>query len=174
MVMISTLGASHSSVITGARVTFAQARDNLLFKSLGRIHPRYHTPHVALWVQAFLSCVAICTLKQFDRLTGGFVFTMWIFYAGAAVSMIVLRIRRPDLPRPYRCWGYPVLPVAFILVSLAMTVLAVQADPRETLPWIGVLIAGVPAYLLWRCLIPSAPVDAAIVADPVASGEGAS
>jgi basic amino acid/polyamine antiporter, APA family len=155
MVMISTLGASHGSIITGARVTFAQARDGLLFRVLGRIHHRYQTPHIALWCQAILSCVAVCFLKHFERLTGGFVFTMWIFYAAAAVSMIVLRIRRPELNRPCRCWGYPVVPVAFIAASLLITVLAIKASPVETLCWLGILVTGAPAYYLWRRWVPA-------------------
>lgn len=154
LVMISTLGASHGSIITGARVTFAQARDGLLFRVLGRIHPKYQTPYVSLWCQAILACVAVCFLKQFERLTGGFVFTMWIFYAGAAVSLIVLRIRRPDLSRPCRCWGYPILPVLFIAASALMTVLAIKASPKETLFWLAVLVVGTPAYYLWRWLVP--------------------
>ncbi len=155
LVMISTLGASHGSIITGARVTFAQARDGLLFRVLGRIHPRYQTPYVSLWCQAILSCLAVCFLKRFERLTAGFVFTMWIFYAGAAVSMIVMRIRRPDSPRPCRCWGYPALPVLFIVASAFMTVLAIMASPRETSLWLGLLVAGAPAYFLWRWLVPT-------------------
>jgi basic amino acid/polyamine antiporter, APA family len=154
MVMISTLGASHGSIITGARVTFAQARDGLLFRVLGRIHPRYQTPHVSLWFQAILSCVAVCFLKRFERLTGGFVFTMWIFYAAATLSMIVLRFRRPDLERPYRCWGYPFVPVLFIAASGLMTGLAIRSSPAETLPWVGILVAGAPVYYLWRWLVP--------------------
>ena len=158
MILVSTLGASHGSIITGARVTFAQARDGLLFRFLGRIHPTYQTPDVSLWVQALMSCVAVAGTvllgnvlgkQQFEALTEGFVFTMWIFYAGAAVAVIVLRIRRPDLPRPYRCWGYPVVPVLFILAAVAMTVLSIRESPRSTLPWLAVLICGAPTYYLW-------------------------
>jgi basic amino acid/polyamine antiporter, APA family len=173
MVMISTLGASHGSIITGARVTFAQARDGLLFRVLGRIHPRYQTPHVALWCQGLLSCIAVCFLKRFERLTGGFVFTMWIFYAATAVSVIVLRIRRPDLNRPCRCWGYPVVPVVFIAASLLITVLAIKASPVETLSWLGILVAGAPAYYLWRRLVPAGtagPMEATVRSETKASG----
>jgi amino acid transporter len=152
IVIISTLGATHSSIITGARVTFAQARNGLLFRVLGRIHPRYQTPAVSLWVQAGLSCAAVIYLKTFESLTGGFVFTMWIFYALAAAGVIVLRIRRPDLPRPCRCWGYPLVPVLFILSAAVITVLSVRESPRQTLPWLGVLAAGAPTYYLWRRL----------------------
>jgi len=156
LVMISTLGATHGSIITGARVTFAQARDGLLFRSLGHIHPKYQTPDVSLWLQAVLACLAVCFLQQFERLTGGFVFTMWIFYAAAALAVIVLRVRRPELPRPYRCWGYPVIPVLFIAASVLMTVLAIQASPVETFSWLAILAAGVPAYYVWRRWVPAA------------------
>jgi len=151
-VLISTLGATHASIITGARVTFAQARDGLLFESLGRIHPRYDTPHVSLWTQCALSCVAVLFLRDFAALAGGFVFTIWIFYGLAAAAVIILRVRRPDLERPYRTPGYPVIPALFILAAFIMTALAVHASPRSTLPWLGVLAAGYPTYLVWERL----------------------
>lgn len=158
MVVVSTLGSSHGGIISGARVTFAQARDGLFFRSLGRIHPKHQTPAVSLWVQVVLSCVVVIGLQRFEQLTEGFVFTMWVFYAAAAAAVIVLRVRRPDLPRPYRCWGYPVTPVVFIVVSAGMTVLALWENPVEKLAWLGVLLAGVPAYYVWRRMAGTAPV----------------
>ena len=152
MVMVSTFGATHGSIITGARVTFAQARDGLLFSFLGRIHPTFRTPDVSLWIQAALSCLAVVCLKRFEKLTGGFVFTMWIFYACATAGVIILRVRSPDLARPYRCVGYPWVPILFVLAAAAMTVLSIREDPRNTLPWLGVLLLGTPAYFLWRRL----------------------
>ncbi len=157
LIIISTLGATHSSILTGARVTFAQSRDGLLFSFLGHIHPTYQTPAVALWFQAALSCLAICVLEHFERLAGGFVFTMWIFYALAAVSVIVLRIRRPDLPRPYRCWGYPVVPIVFVLSAAFMTFLQIRESPAENLTWLAILVAGAPCYFLWCRLRISGP-----------------
>jgi basic amino acid/polyamine antiporter, APA family len=150
LVLISTLGATHGSIITGARVTFAQARDGLLFAFLARVHPVYRTPDASLWLQALLSCAAVIVLQRFESLIGGFVFMMWIFYALAAVAVIVLRIRRPDLPRPYRCWGYPVVPIVFIASSAFMTALAIHEAPLHTLPWLGILAAGVPAFWVWQ------------------------
>lgn len=150
IILTSTLGATHCSIITGARVTFAQARDGLLFRFLGRIHPRYQTPDLSLWVQGALSCAAVIVLKDFDSLTSGFVFMMWIFYGAAAVSLVVLRIRRPELPRPYRCWGYPVVPWTFIICTAGMTVLAIWESPQQRLLWLATLLAGIPAYYLWR------------------------
>jgi APA family basic amino acid/polyamine antiporter len=150
MVVVSTVGSTHASVLTGARVSFAQSQDGLLFRFLSRVHPRYRTPSVALWVQCGLSCTAVLLLQDFARLAGGFIFTMWIFYGLAAAAVIVLRIRRPQLERPYRCVGYPLVPGLFVLASATMTVLLIIDSPANTLPWLAVLAAGWPAYWLWK------------------------
>ncbi|GMU38771.1 MAG: amino acid permease [Phycisphaerae bacterium] len=152
LVVVSTLGASHGSILTGARVTFGQARDGLLFRPLGRIHPRFQTPAVSLWVQLVLSCVAVMWFRGFGELTSGFVFTMWVFYALAAVGLIVLRKRRPDLPRPFRCWGYPLVPITFVVVAIGMIALEISGNPRRSLTWLVVLLAGAPMYLIWKRL----------------------
>lgn len=153
MIMISTLGASHGSMITGARVTFAQARDGLLFGFLGHVHPKYETPDVSLWVQVAMSCAAVWVLQTFEKLAEGFVFTMWTFYALAALAVIILRIREPQRQRPYRCFGYPVVPTLFILAALAMTVKSIHDKPHETLPWLLVLAAGLPTYYVWQFFV---------------------
>ncbi len=150
MVLLSTLGSTHASIITGARVTFAQAQDGLLFAFLGRVHPRYQTPAVALWTQCALSCTAVLFLRDFAALAGGFVFTIWIFYGLAAVAVIRLRFTRPELDRPYRVPGYPVVPLLFIAAAAGMTVLAMIESPLHTLPWVGVLAIGYPTYLVWE------------------------
>jgi APA family basic amino acid/polyamine antiporter len=152
LVILSTLGSTHGSIITGARITFAQARDGLLFRFLGHVHPRFETPDVSLVVQAVLSCAAVLVCQTFERLAGGFVFTMWIFYALAGVAILVLRVRKPDAERPYRCWGYPVVPVWFILSALAMTVLSIVADWKPCVIWLAILVAGAPVYYLWRAV----------------------
>jgi basic amino acid/polyamine antiporter, APA family len=150
MIVISTLGATHASILTGARVTFAQARDGLLFRFLGGVHPRFETPHVSLWVQMALAIAAILYVRHFKDLAEGFVFTLWIFHGLVAASVLVLRRRRPDLERPYKCWGYPWVPIVFILVCVLMTVAYIAHDPRTTLPWLGILVLGAPAYSLWK------------------------
>jgi amino acid transporter len=146
LIVVSTLGSTHGSVLTGGRVTFAQARDGLMFRFLGRVSPRFGTPAASLWAQCLLSCVAVVFFQTFDELAGAFVFTMWIFYALAGSAIFVLRVRRPGHPRPYRCWGYPVVPAIFVLASLAMTVLSISAAPGKTLPWLGLLLLGAPVY----------------------------
>lgn len=152
MILVSTLGATHSSIIIGSRVTFAQARDGLLFRFLAHVHAKYRTPTITLWAQAALACLATWTLGRFEDLISGFVFAIWIFYGLAAAAVIVLRIRQPMALRPYRCWGYPVVPVLFIMAAATMTVLAIHDSPRTMLPALAILLAGVPAYYLWRAL----------------------
>lgn len=166
-VLLSTLGATHASILTGARVTFAQAQDGLLFRFLGRISPRFETPGVSLWVQFSMSCLCMIFLRQFQSLADGFVFTMWIFYGLGGVAMMRLRRTLPDVPRVYRCWGYPVVPILFIASAAGMTLLqvadAIRADPKpgEIAPWllmcvyVGILAAGWPAYALWKRLTAS-------------------
>jgi amino acid transporter len=169
IIVVSTIGSSHSSVLVGARVTFAQARDGLLFRFLARIHPRYETPAVSLWLQLALSCVALwhpvllgrVEGSPFQRLADGFTFTMWIFYGLAAIAIFVLRWREPHAPRPYRCWGYPVVPGLFVLASAFMTALTIAGDVSDptsrgmkTLPMLAILAAGFPMYFLWRRFVP--------------------
>lgn len=149
MIVVSTLGATHAAIMTGARVTWAQAQDGLLFRFLGRVHPMYRTPDVSLWIQALLGCAAVLYLRHFKDLSESYGFLMWIFYGCAAAAVMVLRRKRPDLERPYRCWGYPAVPVVFIGVSACMTVLYIAQSPRTTLPWLVVLLLGFPAHAIW-------------------------
>jgi APA family basic amino acid/polyamine antiporter len=152
LVILSTLGSTHGSIMTGARVTFAQARDGLMFRPLGTVSRR-GTPAFSLWTQCSLSCLAALWLETFDKLAGSFVFTMWIFYAAAGVGLFILRRRqaREGTPPPrFLCPGYPVVPGLFVLAAAGMTVLAIREDPKMTLTWVGVLAAGVPVYMIWK------------------------
>lgn len=150
IIILSTIGSSHASIMTGARVSFAQARDGLLFGFLGHVHPRFQTPAVALTVQLCLSLAAIWLLGSFAELAGSFVFTMWIFYGLAGLAIFILRVRRPGAERPFRCPGYPVVPALFVLSAAAMTVLAIADDPKTTGKWLGVLVVGYPVYWVWQ------------------------
>lgn len=158
IIVVSTLGSTHGSIMTGARVSYAQSRDGLLFAFLGKTHPTFETPAVALLIQVALSLTALWTLAGFNEMADGFVFTMWIFYGLAGLSIFTLRWTRPHAERPYRCLGYPVVPGLFVLAALAMTVLSIMDDVKNpattyaTLKWLGVLAAGVPVYFVWERL----------------------
>lgn len=153
IVVVSTLGSTHGSILTGARVTYAQARDGLLFSFLGRVHPRFGTPAVSLWFQFVLSAAAVWFLETFANMANSFIFTMWIFYGLAGASLFILRVKRPDLPRPYKCFGYPVVPGLFVLSAVAMTALTVKADWQKSATWVAVLLAGIPVYMAWSRVV---------------------
>ena len=160
LIILSTLGSSHGGVMTGARVTFAQAQDGLLFRFLGKVSPRYQTPAVSLWTEYVLSCAMILFLKDFQSLAESFVFTIWIFYGMAAISVFILRVRLRDAHRPFRVPGYPYVPAIFILTSATMTVLSILEDWKITGLWLLVLSAGVPVYYVWRWLYPTPGMSA--------------
>ncbi len=157
VVLVSTLGSTHGSIITGARISFAQARDGLLFRFLGHVEPRFGTPAASLWAQLLLALGATWYAGSFSELASTFVFTMWIFYGLAGVTIFILRHRRPDAPRPYRCRGYPWVPGLFVAASAPMTVLGLVEDPRQNLVWVGVLLAGAPVYWVWRRIAGAGP-----------------
>lgn len=151
VVLVATIGSTHGSILTGARISFAQSRDGLLFGFLGRVHPKYQTPAVSLWAQMALSITAVWTLGDFKTMVESFSFTMWIFYGLSGAGIFILRRRMPDAPRSFRCWGYPVVPGLFVLAAIGMTAMTIIQQPyRSTLPWIGVLLAGVPVYYVWE------------------------
>jgi amino acid transporter len=152
VIMLSTLGSSHSSIMTGARVSFAQARDGLLFRFIGRVHPRFHTPDASLIAQLALSIAAVWLLGGFAPLADAFTFTMWIFYGLAGAAIFILRARLPDAPRPFRCPLYPLVPALFVASSAGMFILGLLNDTTTKLVWLAILLAGGPVFLIWRRL----------------------
>jgi APA family basic amino acid/polyamine antiporter len=149
IVLISTIGSTHGSIMTGARISYAQARDGLLFRFLGNVHPRYETPWASLWAQLALSITAVWVLGEFKEMVSSFSFTMWIFYGLSGAVIFIMRRRRPDAERAFRCPGYPFIPGLFVLAAIGMTAMSIYNSPRTTLPWIGVLLAGIPVYYVW-------------------------
>ena len=145
---ISALGSMNSSVLSGARVGYAMARDGIFFKIVGGIHPKFRTPGRALIFQGVLASLMALS-GTFEELTNLFIFAGWIFYGFAVVALFRMRRTEPDLPRPYRCWGYPWVPGIFVAGALALTInIWVQRPGRST---IGLLLifAGLPFYKMW-------------------------
>lgn len=149
LVMVSTFGTVNGTTLASARVSFAMARDGLFFRSLGRVSPRFHTPARALIVQG-LWASALVFSGTFDQLTDMLIFVSWIFYALGACGVFVLRRREPDAPRPYRVWGYPWVPAAFVLVAVAYVVLTLRENPRDSLFGLLLVGLGLPGYFYWR------------------------
>jgi len=116
MVIISTFGAVNGSVLPCARIQFAMGREGYFFKAIGKVHPKYHTPGNALLLQMIWACLFVLT-GSFDMLTDVFVFVTWLFYGFAAYGLFILRKKMPDAQRAYKVWGYPFVPVIFILFA---------------------------------------------------------
>jgi amino acid transporter len=147
VVMISTFGSLMGSMLAGPRIFFALADDGLFFRRIAAVHPRFGTPHVAITLTMLLGAVMVLT-QTFEQLTDTFVLAMWPFYALSVAAVYTLRRRRPDLPRPYRAWGYPLLPAVFVAGALYLIVNALVTDPFWTSVVFGVTLAGWPVYHL--------------------------
>ena len=146
---ISALGSMNSSVLSGARVPYAMARDGIFFKIADGIHPKYRTPGRALIFQCVLTSIMALT-GTFEELTGLFIFAAWIFYGLAVVALFRMRRTEPNLTRPYRCWGYPVVPGLFVLGSLALTVNIWLERPGRSSIGLLLIVAGLPFYRYWQ------------------------
>jgi len=151
LILCSIFGAANGNILGGARAYFAMARDRVFFSAVGRIHPRFETPYVALLIQGVWSIVLAAT-GSFQQLYTYVIFTGWIFYAAATVAVVILRKTRPELPRPYRVWAYPVLPIAFAVAALTIIINAMARSPRESGIGLGFVLLGIPVYLAWTRL----------------------
>ncbi|MGH7751586.1 MAG: APC family permease [Gemmatimonadales bacterium] len=148
-ILVSIFGAANGIQLTAPRVFYAMARDRLFFARLAEVHPRFGTPAVAVMASAVWSAV-LALSGTFEQLLTYVVFIGWIFYALAAAAVFVYRARRPDAPRPFRTPGYPATPILFILVAAAFAGNTLWNRPLETLIGLGIVVLGLPAYLVWR------------------------
>jgi APA family basic amino acid/polyamine antiporter len=151
LILCSIFGAINGNILGGARACFAMARDRVMFSAVGRIHPRFETPYVALLIQGVWS-IALAATGTYEQLYTYVIFTGWIFYAAAAMAVIILRRKRPDLARPYRVWAYPILPVAFAVAALIIVVNTLARSPAESGIGLGLVLLGAPVYLAWMRL----------------------
>lgn len=147
-VMLSAFGALNGSTITGPRILYAMAEDGLFFKPIAWVHPKYQTPAAAILLCAGLG-VAYVTVRTFEELAGAFIIGIWPFYALAVGAVFILRRRRPDLHRPYRTVGYPIVPLVFLLASILMLGNSLLETPGSTMLNFGIILLGIPVYLLW-------------------------
>jgi APA family basic amino acid/polyamine antiporter len=148
-VAISTFGATHGTILTGARVYYAMARDRVFFSSAAAVHERFRTPHVSLWWQGAWSAL-IALSGTFDQLFTFAMFAAILMYAAATAAVFTLRRKRPDLPRPYRTWGYPWMPLAYLGALLILAANTLNERPIESLAGLLLLALGVPVYRYWR------------------------
>jgi APA family basic amino acid/polyamine antiporter len=144
-VVVAAFSGLNASMMTGSRVFFAMADRGLFFRAAAHISPRFQSPAVAIWLATALG-VGYVLENDFAQLADKFVLGIWPFYALMVAAVFVLRRTRPDLPRPYRVWGYPVVPAVFLLASALMVLNALATEPRNTGALFLVILAGVPVY----------------------------
>jgi amino acid transporter len=145
VVTISTFGALIAIMLAAPRIFFAMADDRLFFRPIARVHPRYGTPHVAIALSAALGVLFVLT-RTFEQLADTFVLTIWPFYGLAIAGLYRLRRMRPDLQRPYKVPGYPLVPGVFIAAVVYLVVNALVSEPVWTSVTFAVVLAGVPVY----------------------------
>lgn len=153
LVMFSVFGAMTGSILAAPRVYFAMARDGLLFQWVNQVHPRFHTPHRAIVLQAIWASALVWT-GTYRQLFTRVIFTEWIFFALMAAGIFLLR-RRPGYAPTYRVWGYPWVPAVFIVASATIVVNRIVSEPLDSLAGLALVGLGVPAYYFWARRIAS-------------------
>jgi basic amino acid/polyamine antiporter, APA family len=144
---LSMLVALNGTIMSGARVPFAMARDGYFFQAMAEVHPRFHTPSVALIVQLGLSIILLLFAGNFRQLFSLAIFAEWLFYMISASTVFVLRRKEPNVPRPYRTWGYPLVPAMFIGAAAVLLYYTFTENLRNSAWGVVVILAGVPIYL---------------------------
>jgi basic amino acid/polyamine antiporter, APA family len=149
LVLVSAFGSLTASLLAFPRVFYAMAEDGLFFPRLASVHPRHRTPHGAV---AFLAAAAVTfvNVRSFEQLAEAMVVGGWPFLTLAVLAVPVLRRRRPELPRPYRTLGYPLVPLVFLTASVMLVASLMVEHPRSTLVSFGFTLLGIPVYLGWR------------------------
>jgi amino acid transporter len=164
-ILISTLGANNGIILTAARIPYAMARQGMFFRSQGLVHSVYATPVIALLTQGLIACaltlipkcvaipgiVSICSPRPlYDQLATYVVFAQFVFYALSAAAVIRLRRIAPQLPRPYRTWGYPITPLVFIVFAVWLVANTIMETPKDSAIGAGLILLGLPGYFYWR------------------------
>jgi APA family basic amino acid/polyamine antiporter len=147
-ILISTFGCANGMTLAGARVFYAMSRDGLFFKSVGKLHPRYKTPVAGLLIQAVWA-VLLCVSGSYSQLLDYIIFAELVFYILTITGLFVLRFKRPDAPRPYKAWGYPVLPALYIAMAAWICIVLLRYKPQYTWPGLVLVLLGIPVYLFW-------------------------
>jgi len=147
-IMISTFGCNNGLIMAGPRVYYAMAKDGLFFKKVGEINKR-GVPGFALAVQGVWA-VLLCLSGTYGNLLDYVIFAVLIFFTLTILAIFILRVKRPDIPRPYKAFGYPVIPSLYILTTLSIMVILLIYKPDYTFPGLGIVLLGIPVFYLWK------------------------
>lgn len=144
MIMISTFGCNNGLIMSGARVYYTMAKDGVFFKRTGDLN-KHSVPAFGLWIQCLVACI-LCLSGKYGDLLDMISFVVVIFYVLTILGIYILRVKRPDVPRPYKAFGYPVLPAIYMLMGLVFCVLLIIYKPNFTWPGLIIVLIGIPIY----------------------------
>jgi basic amino acid/polyamine antiporter, APA family len=159
-ILVSTFGCVNGMLLAGARVYYAMSKDGLFFKSVGKLSERSSTPVNSLWVQWAWTCL-LCLSGSYGQLLDYVIFAVLVFYILTITGLFVLRRTRPDAVRPYKAFGYPVLPALYIVMASWICVVLLRYKPQYTWPGLVLVLLGVPVYLVWSRTPRTIEIDAA-------------
>jgi APA family basic amino acid/polyamine antiporter len=148
-ILLSIVGSTNGSILTAARVYFAQARDGLFFSRVAEIHPRFETPGFSLLFQGVWASI-LAASGSYEKLFSYVIFAAWIFYGLTVAGVLILRRREPHRERPYRMWGYPLTPLLFAAVSFWFVGNTLVTTPGPSLTGLAIIATGIPVYFYWR------------------------
>jgi len=146
-ILISTFGCNNGLILAGARVYYAMAKDGLFFRQAAHVHPTYRTPVNALVVQAIWTCI-LCLSGTYGQLLDYIIFAVLVFYILTILGLFVLRRTRPNAERPYRAFGYPVLPAIYIAMAIFIEIVLLRYKPQYTWPGLIIVLLGIPVYFV--------------------------
>jgi len=148
MIMISTFGCNNGLILAGARVYYAMARDGLFFEKSGVLNKK-SVPGMALVVQGVWTCI-LCLSGTYGDLLDYVVFAVLLFYILTVVGIFILRKKQPDAERPYKAFGYPIVPAIYIVLASAISIDLLIFKPQYTWPGLGIVLLGIPVYFIWK------------------------
>ncbi len=147
-IMISTFGCNHGLILAGPRVYYAMARDGLFFKKVGEIN-KFGVPGFAILIQGIWA-ILLCLSGTYSDLLDYVIFAVLIFFTLTILSIFILRIKRPDIPRPYKAFGYPVIPAIYIMTTVTIMIILLLYKPDYTFPGLIIVLLGIPIFFLWK------------------------
>lgn len=148
LICLSTLGCTHATIMSNARTSFAMAKEGLFFRKMAKVN-NAHVPGNALWYQCVWACLLVLS-GTFDQLTDMLIFAAFIFYGATTLGVFILRKKMPDAPRPYKVWGYPVIPAVFIIFCVFLIANTIYTRPREAGIGLVLILIGVPLYWIFK------------------------
>jgi APA family basic amino acid/polyamine antiporter len=146
LIAITTLGCTHATILVSCRTYFAMAKEGMFFPKLSKLN-KAHVPVNSLWYQGTWACILVLS-GTFDQLTDMIIFAVFIYYGATTLGVFILRKKMPNAPRPYKVWGYPIVPAIVILFSAVLFFNTIYARPREAVIGMALMLLGVPIYLV--------------------------